>query len=90
MEILYWLAAPLGLTALAMLWATWAGRARREPDEQVQAERFGAALARPVPDPARRVVAQSPERPSGVAVRPSQRALRDRAPHPRPPGTSGR
>ncbi len=90
MEILYWLAVPLGLTALAMLWATWAGRARREPDEQVQAERFGAALARPVPTAARRVVAQSPERPSGVAVRPSQRALRDKAAHPRPPGAVSR
>ncbi|MDQ3627929.1 MAG: hypothetical protein M3419_03795 [Actinomycetota bacterium] len=86
MEILYWLAVPLGLTALAMLWATWAGRSRREPDEQEQAERFGAALARPVPAPARTVVAQTPERPSGVAVRPSQRALRDGAPNPRPPG----
>lgn len=90
MQILYWLAVPFAMTALAMLWATWAGRVRREPDEQVQAARFGDALARPVPDRARSVVAQVAERPSGVAVRPSQRALRDRPPHPPPPPAAGR
>jgi hypothetical protein len=87
-EILLWLAVPLGLTALAMLWAAWAGRrARRRDlraDDEVRAARFSAALARPVPE--RHVVRQVAERPSGVAVRPSQRAVRDAAAPGRPPG----
>ncbi len=87
MDILLWLAVPLGVTALASLWAVWAGRRaerrdRRRNDEAVAA-RFSAALARPVPERARQVVRQVPERPSGVAVRPSQKAVRDAA---RPPG----
>lgn len=90
MKILLWLAVPLGLTVLAMLWAVWAGRragraARRQDDEAVAA-RFAAALGRPVPARARHVVRQVPERPSGVAVRPSQKAVRDTAALWRPPG----
>jgi len=81
MDILLWLAAPLGLTSLAMVWALWWGRRagrRDEPrDDEQAAARFAKALARPVPRGARQVVRQAPERPSGVAVRPSQKALRD-------------
>ncbi len=74
MRILWWLAAPLAVTALAMLWALWAGRPRSgREDDEAKVERFGRALARPVPDRARQVVRQGAERPSGVAVRPSQR-----------------
>jgi len=82
-DILLWLAAPLGLTSVAMVWALWAGRraGRREQprDDEQAAARFAAALARPVPKRARHVARQVPERPSGVAVRPSQRAVRDAA-----------
>ncbi len=72
--ILLWLAAPIGVAALAMLWATWAGRPRRRrrDDDEAQ-ERLRAALAKPLPAKARGVVAQTLDRPTGVAVRPSQR-----------------
>lgn len=74
-RILLWLAAPLAVTLLAMLWATWAGRARTpHRDDEQDAQRLGTALAKPLPRKARRRVAQAPERPSGIAVRPSQRA----------------
>jgi hypothetical protein len=80
-EILLWLAVPLGVTCLASLWAVWAGRREvrqeRRRDDPAGAARFAAALNRPVPVRARQMVRQVPERPSGVAVRPSQRAVRD-------------
>lgn len=89
-EILLWLAVPLGLTSLASLWAVWAGRkeGRRERrrDDDAVAARFSAALTRPVPERARQVVRQVPERPSGVAVRPSQKAVRDAGATVRRPG----
>lgn len=73
MEILWWLAAPLSVTGVAVLWAIWAGRpARTQVDEHEARERLGAALARPVPARARRVTPQRLERPSGVAVRRSE------------------
>jgi hypothetical protein len=72
-EILWWLAAPLSVTGVAVMWAIWAGRpARTQVDEHEARERLGAALARPVPARARRVTPQRPERPSGVAVRRSE------------------
>jgi hypothetical protein len=75
-KVLLWLAAPLAVTVLAMLWATWAGRARaRTPhrDDEQDAQRLGSALSRPLPRRAQRRVVQTSERPSGIAVRPSQR-----------------
>ena len=75
MEILWWLAAPLSVTSLAMVWATWAGRSRAAPsrdDEQTQ-RRLASALTKPLPRRAQVHLAQVPERPSGIAVRPSQR-----------------
>jgi hypothetical protein len=87
-NILLWLAAPLALTTLAMLWAVWAGRraarSHHRRDDEATAERFSAAIVRPVRAP--HVVRQVPERPSGVAVRPSQKAVRDAAARVRPPG----
>jgi hypothetical protein len=72
-EILWWLAAPLSVTAVAVMWAIWAGRpARTQVDEHEARERLGEALARPVPARARRVTPQRAERPSGVAVRRSE------------------
>ena len=74
MEILWWLAAPLAVTALAMLWSLWSGRPRREPaNDDERRELLRAALVKPLPERARRVVTQVPERPSGIVVRPSQR-----------------
>lgn len=93
MEILIWLAVPLGVTVLAMLWALWAGRAERDGDARgtgrrssrrdAAYDRFSTAVQRPVPERARNVATQPGERPTGVAVRPSQRT----AP-PASPGTS--
>jgi len=78
-EVLLWLVPAGAATVLAMLWAAWTGhRARHDagddrrssPRADAQARaRLGAALARPVPDRARRVVEQSVEPGTGVAVR---------------------
>jgi hypothetical protein len=76
-EILWWLAAPLAVTSVAVVWAIWAGRpARSQVDEREACERLGAALARSVPARARRVTPQRVDRPSGVAVRRSEFAPR--------------
>lgn len=81
MLILLWLAAPLAVAAAAMLGALWFGRTRRDDarsdakDHQAY-ERFSEAVERPLPEHARHVVAQTKDRPSGVAVRPSQRSAR--------------
>ena len=73
MEILWWLAAPLAVTSVAVVWAIWAGRpTRSQVDEREACERLGAALARPVSARARRVTPQRVDRPSGVAVRRSE------------------
>ncbi len=75
MGVLWWLAVPLGITALAMLWAAWVGRPREERDRREAARaRLAAALAKPTPHQARRIVVQPPDPPRGVAVRPSTRA----------------
>jgi hypothetical protein len=82
--ILWWLAAPVTATVLAMLWATWSGRPRQplRPDQSSDAyDRFTDALRRPLPDRARVVVRQQPERVAGVALRP--RPEPDPAEHPR-------
>jgi hypothetical protein len=92
-RILLWLAVPLAVTALAMVWAGWAGRTRTAPprdDEETQ-RRLGEALGKPLPAKARHQVTQPPDRPSGIAVRPSQRrggAAEVAAPS--PPGSVGR
>lgn len=79
MTILYWLAAPLAVTAVAMMWALWSARsARGERTSAADYRRFGQAVTRPLPPAARTIVTQRRERPSGVAVRPS--ATRDSAP----------
>jgi len=81
-EILWWLAPPVVVTVLAMLWVSWLGReGRGEVDPEVAARRLGDAMARP--SRVRPVVSDRPpvarERSTGVAVRPSSR-----------PGTSRR
>jgi hypothetical protein len=77
MGVLWWLAVPMGITALAMVWAGWAARPRDDRDrdrDEAARTRLGAALARPVPARARRIVVQPSDPPRGVAVRPSSRS----------------
>jgi hypothetical protein len=85
MSVLWWLAVPLGITALAMVWAAWAGRERddRDRDKATRAARIGSALAKPLPASARRIVVQPNDRPRGVAVRPSARSTPRSRPGPR-------
>jgi hypothetical protein len=68
MQVLWWLAPPLGATLLAMVWAAWRGRERddvRRDDADEALARMERALARPAPA-ARRVV-----KPTGAALEPS-------------------
>ncbi len=75
MEILWWLAPAAGATALAMLWATWAGRPRPEGRDRSEAayERFAAAMAKEHPAAGRPRPVTVRDRSTGIAVRPSRR-----------------
>ena len=75
MEILFWLVPAGGVAGLAMAWAAWAGRPRR--DEQVDRsdaakQRFAAAMERPHPGAARPRPVRVHDRSTGIAVRPSR------------------
>ncbi|WP_262852225.1 hypothetical protein [Mumia quercus] len=73
MKILWWLAVPLAVTALAMLWAAWYGRSRdrtRRPDDPAYA-RFSEAVQRPLPADVVHA-RQTPQRNNGVVVRRSR------------------
>lgn len=73
-DILLWLVPPAVVTALAMCWVGWVGRAGRgEVDRDVATRRLERALQHPRPQ---RYAAPTPERDrsTGVAVRPSRRA----------------
>lgn len=75
MEILFWLAVPLTVTVLAMIWAGWSARRPRESartDRRAQ-ERFARAITGTRARKPLLVATQRRERPSGVAVRPSRR-----------------
>ena len=74
-EILWWLAPGAGATLCAMLWATWAGRPRRDDRERSEAdhERFAAAMARKHPAAGRPLPPAVRDRSTGIAVRPSRR-----------------
>ncbi len=75
MEILWWLAPAAAVTAVAMLWALWAGRPRTEERDRSEAayERFAAAIVKEHPGVQRPVPAASRDRSTGIAVRPSRR-----------------
>lgn len=76
MEILWWLAPPVVLTVLAMVWVSWLGReGRGAVDRDVAVRRLGAAMARPLPARSRqpRPQAGAADRSTGVAVRRSTR-----------------
>ncbi|MBW9206712.1 hypothetical protein KV102_12010 [Mumia sp. zg.B53] len=79
MKILLWLAVPLAVTALAMLWAAWYGRRGADASHGVDRSarswgpgdpayaRFSDAVQRPLPAAVH--ARQSPQPPSGVVVR---------------------
>jgi hypothetical protein len=78
-EILWWL-APAGVaTALAMVWAAWAGRPRREERDRSEAayERFAAAMAKEHPAAGKPRPVAVRDRSTGIAVRPSRRPRDD-------------
>ena len=83
MEILWWLAPPVVVTCVAMVWVTWLGReGRGEVDRDVAVRRLAEALQREDPrGPAVPYSARVPvrDRSTGIAVRPS-RAARPAAP----------
>jgi hypothetical protein len=74
-EILLWLAPAALVTTAAMLWAVWAGRDRRRPDEgdsEAAYARFAAAVQKPLPTRDQAVGPRSRDVVSGVAVRRSR------------------
>ncbi len=80
MEILWWLAPPVVVTIVAMLWVSWLARdGRGEVDREVAVERLAKALRKDHPGLSRpRPGASRPrDRSTGIAVRPS-RATSDR------------
>lgn len=89
MEILLWWLPPAVVTAIAMLWVSWLGRARDlSPDRSDAAqERFAAAIMKDLPsEVTSRVSAPRPlrERSTGIAVRPSQKPIETARQHTRP------
>ena len=77
MEILLWWLPPVIVTAVAMVWVSWLGRARDAGPDRSEAaqERFAAAILRDLPTPrSGNVGTPRPirERSTGIAVRPSQ------------------
>lgn len=74
MEILAWLAPTVAVTVLAMIWATWAGRPRREESERSEAayEKFAKAIAKEHPTARRTHPQVVRDRSTGIAVRPSR------------------
>ncbi|MEJ7831496.1 MAG: hypothetical protein WKF79_11550 [Nocardioides sp.] len=78
MEVLLWLVPPAAVTVVAMVWVSWLGRdGRDEVDRDVAVRRLGEALARDRrprrPRPGDGVPAPTPDRSTGIAVRPSRR-----------------
>ena len=75
MEILWWLAPAGVVTVVAMGWATWAGRPRREERDRSEAayERFVAAMEREHPAAGLPKPVAARDRSTGIAVRPSRR-----------------
>lgn len=74
MEILFWL-VPTGVVAVVMMvWASWAGRPRREHSDRSEAayERFAAAIARKHPGASRPRPMVARDRSTGIAIRPSR------------------
>lgn len=76
MDILLWL-VPTGVVAVVMMvWATWAGRPRREEADRSEAayERFARAMTKEHPGAGRPRPMVVRDRSTGIAVRPSRGA----------------
>jgi hypothetical protein len=86
-EILLWLVPPVVVTALAMAWVGWLGRAGRgEIDRDEALRRMAKAIAKD--GPAQRAARPLPtrDRSTGIAVRPSARSqVQPTSAHPTPP-----
>ena len=74
MEILLWLVPAAVVTLVTMLWVGWWGReGRGEVDRETAARRLGEALSREqVSRPGYAVSRRTPDRSTGVALRPSK------------------
>jgi hypothetical protein len=74
-EILVWLVPAVIATLLAMVWASWAGRPERDDRDRSDAayERFANAIAKEHPAAGRPRPVSTPDRSTGIAVRPSRR-----------------
>jgi hypothetical protein len=73
-EILVWLVPSGVVLVIAMLWAAWAGRPRREDDRRSDAayERFAKAIVKEHPGAGRAGPPVARDRSTGIAVRPSR------------------
>ncbi len=98
MEILFWL-VPAGVVTMAtMLWVGWWGReGRGEVDRETAARRLGEALSKEQERrPGYAVSRRTPDRSTGVALRPSKMRptvlppLSEPSPPPTPPAADDR
>jgi hypothetical protein len=73
-EILAWLAPAGVVLVVAMAWAAWAGRPRREETDRSEAayDRFARAIAKEHPAAGRPRPPVVRDRSTGIAVRPSR------------------
>jgi len=78
-EILLWLVPSAVVTLVAMVWAAWAGRPRREESDRSEAayERFSRAITKEHPQSGRSRPHVVRDRSTGIAVRPSRRTAAD-------------
>ena len=79
MEILLWWLPPVLVTAGAMVWVGWLGRARSTAPDRSDAaqERFAAAIMRDLPTRAQQTSPRPVrDRSTGIAVRPAQQPRR--------------
>lgn len=74
MEILFWLLPAAAVTLASMVWVGWWGReGRGQVDRETAARRLGEALARAQSRrPGYAAPRRTPERSTGVALRPSR------------------
>ena len=74
MEVLLWLVPAAVVTLVTMLWVGWWGReGRGEVDRETAARRLGQALSREQKRrPGYAVARRTPDRSTGVALRPSK------------------
>ncbi|GAB3662491.1 hypothetical protein GCM10027596_24070 [Nocardioides korecus] len=89
MEILLWWLPPVAVTAVAMAWVGWLGRARPAGPDRSEAaqERFARAILRDLPDEVTRradAPRRARDRSTGIAVRPSQQLRPTARPEARP------